>query len=1488
MNDAHSSGQPVPGRWSAVFFFGLVAAGAAANCFPIYIVNGQFIFGSVFAMLVLQFFGPGRAVAAAAGIAAVTWVRWNHPWALFTMTAEVALAGWLFRRRRMNLAAADALYWLVAGIPLGYVCYHWLGAFPAVSSLFILTKQALNGVANALLARLMFTLLILIRRKGETFSFQEIIANLVLFFTLATALVLLALGGRADLAATDQEIRTILAGENRQLADNLSNWLEERKRPLVHLADLASSLSPESMQKRLEEVRTTDLHFRRLALLDPKGTVIAYSPLLDALGRSNIGKSYADRAHIPALRKHLRPMLSAVVISRFGRSEPVAVLLAPVLTDGRYSGAVGGVLSFERLRNILQINAAGHDSFFTLVDKNNNVILTNREDLQVMSPFSHGPGKLKEEDGGIVRWIPDLPPNVSTIELWGQSRYVLDAAVGSLSEWRLVLEQPVAPYQKKLYARYTRAFSIVFAVFFTVLVLAEFLSRRIMASFRLLSRMAHDFPARLAAGERIAWPDSIIAESRDLVGHFREMADLLTAQFNDIRRMNDNLEEEVRARTAALRKSESQLTTAMEMARLGHWEYDVGEDRFTFNDRFYQIFGVKAEDVGGYRMSSADYARRFVHPDDRGMVGEEIGKAIETTDLRFRRQLEHRSLRADGTIGHIAVYFSVIKDSDGKTVATYGLNQDITERKQAEEQLRSVQAETRRLLAQTEQSRRALLSILEDRKATEEALRESYYLLANLAEQVPGVVYQYRLYPDGRSCFPYASTGMNEIYEVTPEEVREDATPVFGRLHPDDHDLIVGAIMESARTLELFHIEFRVILPRQGLRWRSSNAKPVRMDDGGTLWHGIIYDITERKTAEEKLAHSHDLMRYIIEHNRSAVAIHDKDLNYIYVSKRYLEDYKIGEPDIVGKHHYEVFPDLPQKWRDVHRKALNGQVSTADEDPFVREDGSVDWTRWECRPWYESDGSIGGIIVYTEVITERKQAEEKLRLLAGQYASILKTTQDGYWLTDTQGHLLEVNDTYSRMVGFSRDHLLSRHLSETEAVETPEIARRHIADIMSAGYGRFESRHRTSDGGVIDVEVSTSYWKEGDRFIVFIRDISERKKAAEALRESEQRFRSFVENVSDMIYSLTPEGLFTYVSPNWHHFMGESCDEALGRSFEGYVHPDDLLLCRDFLKRVLERREKQGSVEYRVRRRDGVWRWHTSTGSPLRNEAGEVISYVGVARDITEKKAMQEVMVQTEKIMSLGTMAAGMAHEINNPLGIISQGVQNVLRRTRDPLPANLQEAEKCRISFENLGRYLAGRNVFRSLEAVQEAVDRSAAIVANMLEFSRHSNASPVSCDINLILEKSVLLAGTDYDLKKKYDFRNIRIEKELSLQTEVPCLASELEQVFLNLLRNSAQCFREARQKEPLISLKTRTEGDWAVVEVEDNGTGIPEEIRKNIFDPFFTTKKAGEGTGLGLAVSYHIIVQRHQGQMTVESEAGQWTRFLIKLPLKVKKSF
>ncbi|MFO7895698.1 MAG: PAS domain S-box protein, partial [Candidatus Cloacimonadales bacterium] len=195
------------------------------------------------------------------------------------------------------------------------------------------------------------------------------------------------------------------------------------------------------------------------------------------------------------------------------------------------------------------------------------------------------------------------------------------------------------------------------------------------------------------------------------------------------------------------------------------------------------------------------------------------------------------------------------------------------------------------------------------------------------------------------------------------------------------------------------------------------SSTPIASND---LSKGVTFtalDISRQHQDHAALKHSHDLMKYIIEHTRSAVAVHDREMNYIYVSQQYLKEYQVKSEDIIGKNHYEIFPDLPQKWRDVHQRALAGEVVSAEDDPYEREDGSVDWTSWECRPWYENDGAIGGVIVYTEVITKQKAAQAEIKLLAHS----LKNINEAVSITDLEDKIIFVNEAFLKTYGYEKD-----------------------------------------------------------------------------------------------------------------------------------------------------------------------------------------------------------------------------------------------------------------------------------------------------------------------------------------------------------------------------------------------------------------------------------------------------------------------------------
>ena len=279
--------------------------------------------------------------------------------------------------------------------------------------------------------------------------------------------------------------------------------------------------------------------------------------------------------------------------------------------------------------------------------------------------------------------------------------------------------------------------------------------------------------------------------------------------------------------------------------------------------------------------------------------------------------------------------------------------------------------------------------------------------------------------------------------------------------------------------------------------------------------------------------------------------------------------------------------------------------------------------------------------------------------------------------------------------------------------------------------------------------------------------------------------------------------------------------------------------------------------------------------------------------DVTEQVRMEEMMIQSEKMLSVGGLAAGMAHEINNPLGVILQASQNVLRRVSLDLPANSRVAEECGTTLEAIRLYLERREIPEFLDDIRKSGERAAEIVSNMLSFSRKPEGGGSSTDIAELMEQTLGLAGSDYDLKKNYDFRQIRIVKAYDHDLPmVVCQASKIQQVFLNLLRNGAEAMQEYRREVPgqgrrsepsTFTLRLVREDDMVRVAIEDNGPGMDEATRKRVFEPFFTTKPPGIGTGLGLSVSYFIIVEEHQGTLSVESTPGRGSRFIIRLPVE-----
>lgn len=392
--------------------------------------------------------------------------------------------------------------------------------------------------------------------------------------------------------------------------------------------------------------------------------------------------------------------------------------------------------------------------------------------------------------------------------------------------------------------------------------------------------------------------------------------------------------------------------------------------------------------------------------------------------------------------------------------------------------------------------------------------------------------------------------------------------------------------------------------------------------------------------------------------------------------------------------------------------------------------------------------------------------------------------------------------------------------------------------------------------------------------------------AGRQLQESEHRFRTIFEAAGESIILINGEqGNIVEYNALAHESLGYSAEEFKG------MHVSSLLKSQNdgLLAKYLEHPQKHQTVHFESVHlaKDGTERivLVTSRGISVGKDQYNLI----LIRDVTEKTRMEELVIQTEKMMSVGGLAAGLAHEINNPLAGIIQNAHLLANRLKNEIPANRTAMDRAGITFAQLDLFVKSRKIDHIIEAILESGQRAADIVKNMLGFVRKETGDNQDISLSDLMDKTLDLAANDFDIQRNFDFRKITVIKEYAADMpNVSCQPGKLQQVFLNILKNGADAMAEKIYSTdgPEFRLRIYYESPWAIVEIEDNGPGIGADQRKRIFEPFFTTKTIGKGTGLGMSVSYFIIHEHHRGQLEVETEPGVYSRFIIKLPLRNHK--
>ena len=509
-------------------------------------------------------------------------------------------------------------------------------------------------------------------------------------------------------------------------------------------------------------------------------------------------------------------------------------------------------------------------------------------------------------------------------------------------------------------------------------------------------------------------------------------------------------------------------------------------------------------------------------------------------------------LQSDGSQHWLETNKVPLLDQDGTVIGILGTFIDVTERQQ--EQL-ALQRQNDTLVAEFEARTQKL-------QATESRLQR-------LADNLPGVIFQFCLTPDGTQSFPYVSDKSREVYEIEPENFIQ----VFELVHPDDIDHLQSTIQESAQTLQSFDCEYRITTPSGVLKWLQAMSQPIQQADGDIIWDGIIIDISDRKAAEQALRENETKYKQILDSITDMVLVKGEHSRIDWANKAFREYYGMSNAELQALIDAPFNnPDYTQQYvRDDAYVFTTGETLEV-EEPITRHDGVVrqfDTIKSAIR---NGEGEIVLTVGASRDVSDRKAAEEELRQKEAQYRQVFETIREGLGIVDLEvGQLVECNPAYHQMHGYSYDEFLALPYVDIVHPDSHALLGQFITDVQEGRVFTCQAQNIHSDGHLIDIEVKGVPFPYRDKThaLVLVRDISDRKAAEEELRQKEAQYRQVFETITDGLGIIDLDlGQLVECNPAYHQMHGYSYDEFLNLPFTEIVHPDLLALLGEFIAEI--------------------------------------------------------------------------------------------------------------------------------------------------------------------------------------------------------------------------------------------------------------------------------------------------------------------------------
>ncbi|MFI3138297.1 MAG: PAS domain-containing protein [Methylococcaceae bacterium] len=749
--------------------------------------------------------------------------------------------------------------------------------------------------------------------------------------------------------------------------------------------------------------------------------------------------------------------------------------------------------------------------------------------------------------------------------------------------------------------------------------------------------------------------------------------------------------------------------------------------------------------------------------------------------------------------------------------------------------------------------------------AREEALNH----LQKIASQLPGVVFQFRLYADGNTHFPYASEAIRDIYRLSPEDVLEDASKVFSLLHPEDYAGVMASMQKSVQELSPWHHEYRVKFNDGTVRWLLGNSRPQREADGSTLWHGFISDVTEIKQSEGQLLLNNIALQVISQ----GVVITDAKQNILWVNTAFelITGYPLAE--IFGQNCRFIQGPLtnPQTVAEIHQ-ALDNGTQYAGEILNYHRNGNSFWNELTISPVFDTQGQLTHFISTTIDITERKQIENARRESEFLWKFAIDGSGDGVWDWNIQTHEARYSERWKEMLGYSENDILPTHQEWINRIHPSDLS--YVMGLLQAyldgktAIYTVEYRLRCKDDHykwILSRGTLVTRSEDGKplRMIGTHTDISERIHTQETIQEK-KRMLSESQRIAHIgSWSIDLASGYLSCSDELYKIYGVA-PEAFGHSMDDFfaiILPEDHAVMKAWSSDCLNGKRVR-EVDFRIMRSDGTIRFIRGSSELQYDEMNRPLRMLGSAQDISEQKHREQQdtkhlneLAHITRLGLMGEMASGIAHEVNQPLTAISNYTQVSINLLNTD-PPNLLKLNEILLKTQQQA-LRAGQIIHRTREFVQS-----------------HKKACSITRINNLIHECINLCTA---ELKQNNIQLLFELEKDLP---PVYVDRIQIEQVLINLIRNSIDALLSLlkKQQHTLIIKSQLMDNHDIRVSVKDNGVGITKEQQQKILTPFYTTKTSGMGMGLSISRS---LIEAHRGALSFNSELGEGSTFYFTLP-------